>query len=213
MRDDAFVWAALAALAAAGVLRFRSMFRRRRLAPGERRHAWTSLAMFLGIAGVYAGTMAEGAAAGRLPAWPLMAAGAAVYAAGLWLRLAAIRTLGAYFSPYIEMRDRQPLIQAGPFRYMRHPNYAGLLLEAIGLPLAFQATAVLLFVAAVFLPVLVIRIRLEEKALILKFGDAYLAYRRSVWALAPVRRLMAEQNLKACAEQVLNPKLQALNSK
>jgi protein-S-isoprenylcysteine O-methyltransferase Ste14 len=96
--------------------------------------------------------------------------------------------LGAYFSPYIEIRERQPLIQQGPFRYLRHPNYTGLLLEGFGLPLTFAASPVLLFAAFVFLPVILIRIRLEERALVEKFGLAYLEYRRDVGAIIPYRR-------------------------
>lgn len=186
MRDPSLI-AALVLLVVAMPLRFRAMFRRRALEKGERRHAWTSLAMFLSIAGIYAGTAGSLLAGLARPSWAATPAGLGLYAAGLWLRWYGIRTLGAYFSPYIEIRERQPLIQIGPFRYMRHPNYAGLLLEGFALPLAFQAHAVLCFAAAVFLPVILVRIRLEERALIEKFGDDYRLYRRTVAALVPLR--------------------------
>jgi protein-S-isoprenylcysteine O-methyltransferase Ste14 len=186
MRDLSWAFALILVLVIMP-LRFRSMFRRRALARGERRHTWTSVAMFLAVLGVYAGTAAHLAAGAWDGSWALLAAGALLYGAGLRLRAAAIRTLGAYFSTYIEMRDRQPLIREGPFRRVRHPNYAGLLLEAAGLPLAFEAWPVLLFVIAVFVPVLLARIRLEERELVRTFGDAYLAYRSQVGALIPGR--------------------------
>jgi protein-S-isoprenylcysteine O-methyltransferase Ste14 len=186
MSESAWLPAAVV-LGIALPLRLRSMFHRRALERGRRRHTWTAAAMFLSILVLYAGTAAHLAVAGWDGSWGLLVAGAAAYGAGLWVRARAIRTLGAYFSPHIEIRDRQPLIEAGPFRYLRHPNYAGLLLEAAGLPLMFQAGPVLLFAAVAFVPVVLLRIHFEERELVGKFGEAYLDYRRRVGALFPFR--------------------------
>jgi protein-S-isoprenylcysteine O-methyltransferase Ste14 len=169
-------------------LRFHSMFRKRNLVRGERRHRWTSVSMFLAIAGIYTGTIISLIFGISFLDWTWLIIGGIIYMIGICLRRLAIRTLGKYFSPYIEIRDSQPLIKSGPFRYMRHPNYAGLILEAIGLPLAFQTPLILLFVAIVYIPLIMLRIQLEESELIKSIGETYIDYQRVVYAILPIRR-------------------------
>ena len=57
--------------------------------------------------------------------------------AGLALRTWAIATLGRWFTLEVGVEPAQHLVQAGPYRLVRHPSYAGALL-------AFAASAVLL---------------------------------------------------------------------
>ena len=57
--------------------------------------------------------------------------------AGLALRTWAIATLGRWFTLEVGVEPAQRLVQAGPYRLVRHPSYAGALL-------AFAASAVLL---------------------------------------------------------------------
>ncbi len=52
---------------------------------------------------------------------------------GLVLRWAAILTLGRFFTAAIAIHEGQPVITAGPYRYVRHPSYTGLLLAFLGL--------------------------------------------------------------------------------
>ncbi len=101
----------------------------------------------------------------------------------------ALNTLGKYHSPQIEIRTDQPLITSGPYRYVRHPIYFFTIIEVLGctlIPNAFFAFSLALFV---YTPLLLLRLFLEEKALIQKFGSTYLEYRATVPCLIPFLKL------------------------
>lgn len=90
-----------------------------------------------------------------------------VFAAGQALRLIAIRTLGWRWSTRI-MTVPGPAgapVQHGIYRYIRHPNYLGVELEIISVPLMHSAyiTSIVFGVANILL--LRDRIRREEQAL------------------------------------------------
>jgi len=67
--------------------------------------------------------------------------------------------------PSPRRRAGEPPVVAGPYRFIRHPNYAALAVETVALPLVHMAwiTACALF--PILVPLLVRRIRLEEAAL------------------------------------------------
>ena len=70
----------------------------------------------------------------------------------------------------------QPVIAAGPYRVLRYPGYAGLLLVLGGLGLSFRNW--LSLAALLLLPLLGVlnRIRVEEAALAATFGAAYTTF-------------------------------------
>ena len=82
-------------------------------------------------------------------------------------------------------RPGQPLVDRGPYRFVRHPGYAGALLTYCAGPLFLHswlvAAVALLVLPAVFLA----RIRVEEGLLLAEMGAAYEDYRRRVRALVP----------------------------
>lgn len=170
------------------LVRFSAMLRKRPVERGERFAWWTTAAMFLCIAAVYLGTAAEYFLDDRAIRWEFAAAGALLYAAGVTLRFVAIRTLGRYFSTFVEIRDEHRLVRDGPFRFMRHPNYAGLILEVAGFPLLFNAWITLMLGVALFLPIVMARIDVEERMMVEKFGEAYAEYRREVFGLIPLKK-------------------------
>jgi methyltransferase len=55
-------------------------------------------------------------------------------AAGTGLRYWAIRTLGPRWSTRVIVVPGEPLVTTGPFRWLRHPNYLGVVLELAALP-------------------------------------------------------------------------------
>ncbi len=70
------------------------------------------------------------------PWLPVLAATmGAVFAIGLALRYWAIRTLGERWSTRVVAVPGEPLVDRGPFRWLRHPNYLGVVLEIASLPL------------------------------------------------------------------------------
>lgn len=87
------------------------------------------------------------------------------FAAGQILRLAAIRTLGWRWSTRIMTVPAEPPVQRGIYRYLRHPNYVGVELEIVAVPLIHSAflTSIIFGIANALL--VRDRIRREEQAL------------------------------------------------
>lgn len=88
-----------------------------------------------------------------------------VFLIGMSLRYWTIRTLGDRWSTRVVAVPGRPLEDSGPFRFTRHPNYLGVVLEIASLPLIHTAwlTAVVFSVANGL--VLRRRIRVEESLL------------------------------------------------
>jgi methyltransferase len=100
----------------------------------------------------------------RFQLW-VSAPAALCFGIGQCLRYAAIRALGRRWSVRIFTVPGAPPIAEGVYRYLRHPNYLGVVLEIAALPLmhsAWRSALVFSFANAVLLAV---RIRKEEQAL------------------------------------------------
>lgn len=119
------------------------------------------------------------------PNWPLFALGWVCALSSFWIRSQAISALGRFWSLHVEIRDNHEFVRTGPFRFVRHPAYFSMVLELAALALICGALWTLAIVPLVFIPALRLRIRIEEEALVEKFGAAYLEYRRSTPALFP----------------------------
>jgi protein-S-isoprenylcysteine O-methyltransferase Ste14 len=100
-------------------------------------------------------------------------------------RILAIRALGPYHSIHVEIYEDHKLITAGPYRYVRNPYYSSVILEVIGLSLISNSFVTALVTTMVYLPVLVLRIVLEEKALAEKFNGSFADYARRIPQLLP----------------------------
>lgn len=105
--------------------------------------------------------------------------------AGSVLFVWARRTLGASYSGHIMVGKRQELVQSGPYRFIRHPAYAGYLLMALGISVGYSSLIGLISVLVLLLPSLVYRIKVEEKLLGERFGEAYQQYASQVKRLIP----------------------------
>ncbi len=96
-----------------------------------------------------------------MPNWGLIAAYALMQPARLWV----LATLGSRWTTRVLVLPGSPLVRSGPYRFMRHPNYAIVVVEIALLPLAFGA----LWIAGIFtilnLALLAWRIRAEDAAL------------------------------------------------
>lgn len=98
--------------------------------------------------------------------WPLIVVFALLQLARMWV----IATLGRFWTTRIITVPGAPLVSSGPYRILRHPNYAIVAAEIAVLPLAFGQPVI----AAVFtvLNALVLRLRIRTE-------DAALAERRA----------------------------------
>jgi methyltransferase len=77
-----------------------------------------------------------------------------------------IRTLGGHWN--VEVMESAPLgvVTSGPFRFVRHPNYAAVIVELAALPLIHTAWLTALFGSATHLWVLSRRLAIEEAVLL-----------------------------------------------
>jgi protein-S-isoprenylcysteine O-methyltransferase Ste14 len=119
----------------------------------------------------------------RLPAYAVPV-GVAVMVLGLATRLWAVLTLGPSFRTTVEVSPEQPVVEHGPYRVVRHPSYAGLLLVILGFEVGTRVwPAVLLTLLP--LAAVVRRIAVEEAFLVTGLGPAYAVYRERTWRLVP----------------------------
>jgi methyltransferase len=91
-------------------------------------------------------------------------------ALGIFILLQALRfwvlaTLGRRWTTRIIVLPDAPMITAGPYRYLSHPNYAIVAAEIAVLPLALHLASLALIFTVLNALVLVIRIRAESRAL------------------------------------------------
>jgi methyltransferase len=96
------------------------------------------------------------------PNWWLLG----MYAALQPLRLWTIATLGEYWTTRIITVPGAPLVRNGPFRFVRHPNYAIVCAEIALLPLAFGSVEIAIVFSILNASLLSWRIRVEERTLV-----------------------------------------------
>jgi protein-S-isoprenylcysteine O-methyltransferase Ste14 len=111
-------------------------------------------------------------------------AGVIIYAVGGSLRLWPVFVLGRRFSGLVAIQPGHELVTAGPYRFIRHPSYVGLLVTSLGWALAFRSMVGVILVLVTLWPVIA-RIRAEEAFLKSQFGAEYEAYRSHTWRLIP----------------------------
>ena len=117
--------------------------------------------------------------------WWTLGLGIAIVLVGAALRDWSILSLGRYFRREVTIEPSQRLVRRGPYRALRHPSYAGLVLIFAGFGLTFGswvgAGVALLIVFVGMLP----RIRVEERALAQAFGAEYADYANSTARVLP----------------------------
>ena len=178
----------LVPLAAVGVIylaRMSEVFAKREVVAGKRFESVTfRLFMLCGIL-IVAGGIAEFLLRHSVLWWPTFVAGVACSLASFAIRRAAIRSLGKFWSLHVEMREGHEFVTSGPFAYARHPVYFSMILELLGIGLIVNAWITLAIVFAIFTPTLFARVRIEERALLAQFGDAYKKYMQRTPAIIP----------------------------
>lgn len=104
--------------------------------------------------------------------------------AGMLLRLWVRRALQQAYQGNLQVLPGQRLVTGGPYRWVRHPGYAGFVLQALGLAVGFSSlcgfVGLVLFVFA-----LAYRIQVEEQMLARAFGAEYQGYAARTRRLVP----------------------------
>jgi len=116
--------------------------------------------------------------------FPIALAGLGLAICGVGLSIWARLILGENWSSSPSIKQNHALIVTGPYRAVRHPIYAGMLVALLGS--ALQRGLVRSFLAVIVCAVgLWLKVSIEEQFMVQRFGDAYLRYRRDVSALVP----------------------------
>ncbi len=103
---------------------------------------------------------------------------------GLMVMIRARIALGKNWSANVVFKENHELITSGPYAYVRHPIYSGLLLMVLGAIIYSGSLAgVLLFVLFFFGAYY--KGRKEEKLLSIYFAEKYTEYKKKVRALIP----------------------------
>jgi protein-S-isoprenylcysteine O-methyltransferase Ste14 len=115
---------------------------------------------------------------------PLVVTALALEWLGIAFAIWAREALGKLWSGTVTLKEGHRVVRSGPFRYVRHPIYAGVLLALVGLGLVRANLA-----ALIALPLVVAGLRYkiatEERLLLTHLGDEYRDYQRHVRALIP----------------------------
>lgn len=91
--------------------------------------------------------------------------GIGVFILGKTIKYWAITTLGSRWTFRVLVPPSSSLITDGPYRYLRHPNYVGVIGELLGLAIAARATVSGTISVVLFAVLIALRIRVEEDAL------------------------------------------------
>jgi methyltransferase len=89
----------------------------------------------------------------------------ALFIASNLVRFWVVRTLGELWNVQVMDSARLGVVTTGPFRFVRHPNYTGVILEMVSLPLIHTAWITAAAASVAHSIVLSMRIRAEESVL------------------------------------------------
>ncbi len=115
----------------------------------------------------------------------LRAAGTALCIGGIAFAIWARRHLGRNWSGHPSLKEGHELVTTGPYNYVRHPIYTGMLAALLGSIFSLTGPLFLYFfiiMAATF----VYRIHVEEGIMLRTFPEAYPAYKSRTKALIPL---------------------------
>lgn len=115
----------------------------------------------------------------------LFTAGIILMLAGVAFRWYAIRVLGRFFTVVVAVSPGQTVVEAGPYRWIRHPSYSGAILTLLGFGLVFANWLSLLLIMIFAVIGYAYRITVEERVLLAALGDPYRFYMKRTRRIIP----------------------------
>jgi protein-S-isoprenylcysteine O-methyltransferase Ste14 len=103
----------------------------------------------------------------------------ALCSAGLLIRIWAVIHLGKSFSYDVKMPESGKLIKTGPYRFIRHPAYLGILILGSFPGLILGSIPGFIGMLLTTLVPIIVRARAEDELLKAEFGKDYLKYKRN----------------------------------
>lgn len=154
-----------------------------RAKPGPGAKSWDKTLLGLGFLATLAMQIVAGLDAGRYHwepqlGWPWSLAGVLICLSGMGLFLLALKT-NRFFSSVVRIQSERghTVCDSGPYRLVRHPGNAGMILGTLGLPPLFMS-AWSAIPASLFIVLMILRTGLEDAALTREL-DGYRAYQRT----------------------------------
>jgi protein-S-isoprenylcysteine O-methyltransferase Ste14 len=148
---------------------------------GSRRRRSLPPGLLLVVAVVLLRVLHTGGLAVHSPA--LRALGVVLLVAGLGLAVWARIFLGRNWGMPMTLKQEPELVTAGPYRFVRHPIYSGLLLAGLGTALA--SNLYWLIAWGVMALYFIYAARTEERLMLASFPSAYPGYRARTKMLIP----------------------------
>jgi len=141
------------------------------------RNSRVLLVIFIG-GGIYAATLITRRTSFLLPGSVglHLLIGAIAIVFGTTFRLWSVLTLGRFFRTTVMIQQQHEVITSGPYRYLRHPSYTGILVNALGVGIGLGNWLALVILMVLVLVGLYQRIRVEEQVLSTALGQDYRAY-------------------------------------
>jgi protein-S-isoprenylcysteine O-methyltransferase Ste14 len=139
---------------------------------------WSSVAVGIGLAFAFPDAAIKSGRTG------VFIGGLVLMLAGIALRWYAVWVLGASFTVDVATRPGQPVVESGPYQWIRHPSYTGGLLTLLGVLVCccnLVSPVALVFALGGY----AYRIRIEEEALATDLGAPYRDYMRRTKRLIP----------------------------
>ena len=100
----------------------------------------------------------------------------------------ATRALGRHLRFDAAIGHDHELVRAGPYRFLRHPIYTSMFCTVLGTVSLVSSPLLLAIAVVVFIVGTEIRVRIEDRLLSSRFGDAFRNYQSSVSAYIPLLR-------------------------
>ena len=91
--------------------------------------------------------------------------GFSIFLLGVCYRLWAIWTLGQFYSHRVRILSQHRIVSSGPYRFTRHPAYAGMIILSAGVTIYFLNWVTLCIFVFALVPAIVLRIGIEERVL------------------------------------------------
>lgn len=92
--------------------------------------------------------------------------GISIFLFGVCYRSWAIRTLGQFYSHRVRTVSQHQIVVSGPYRFTRHPAYAGMVIANTGISIYFLSWVTICVFIFILIPAILLRIVIEEKTLL-----------------------------------------------
>lgn len=92
--------------------------------------------------------------------------GISIFLFGVCYRLWAIRTLGQFYSHRVRTVAQHQIVVSGPYRFTRHPAYAGMIIANAGISMYFFNWVTICVFLFILVPAILLRIVIEERTLL-----------------------------------------------